>query len=725
MPFLSHKTFDHIFHFINRVGQNSQNGSHIFRGILLLKNNLPVLNHQDYSDIPVSSIKQPPNKIKRFLYGFGKGLTFVGFILFAIIGQFNFFHYPAGENQGLIFYGLACLCFTLFVFLTQATFRLPQSQYNIQKRENSEAFCTGIKDAITTLPKPQKIILLSAILFSLLTLLFTIYKPIQQQHWDVFILWLCSWVCYLLAFIPKSVFKIKTYWQKYHTDILLISILTFLGGVLRFYKLGLLPGFIDGDEGRFGLIILDILHGQQSNMFITTFGNSTMYFFFLAGVMKLFGVSVSTLRIGSAIGGTLTIPFLYLFAKSIANRRVAVISSIVLLASNFHLYFSRIMSVTSIQDGLVATASLYFLYTGLKNKSQTRMLLSGLLLGLGIYVYMGARLIILLIPIYLLFLFLIQKNIIIENRINLLHFFTILIIVCLPMVYWAITNPDAFNIRANQIGVFQSGWLAQESQKTNQPQWQLFLELFKQAFLTTIYYPSSGFHNSTWPMLDPFCSIFFVAGLLYSLLHTRDKRYLLLNGWFWSGILVGGAMVILPIFNTYRILIVFPVMCIFCAIGLERWLFLMAGNSRFYKSIQLLSVGLFLIIVSVFNVQHYFYNYLPYCRYENTNTHMASYIGSYVGKQDKDVVPYLLTYPYLEIGTHASMEFLGYGSEFHQYKEPLTAPPDDLDPSKRYVFFFIPDRIDELHWIQQQLPGGTMDTISDCNTKLLDIYNWP
>ena len=726
--------FNWITAFINkqktriRSHSNIKFNFHKFKNALpFFPKNFPKLDYHDYDDVNGNRREQAYKSENKAIYKYYSWLLGTGFIICGIIGQLNFTNLLYGQKKGIIYYAIACI-FLIMLILHKQTIRKQQQHTEVKEVNNNLSIHSSNKlnASIAYFTWKRGILLLAAIVFTFLTLLITIKRPFEDQHWDIFIFWVLSWSFFLMAFIQKFRFNVKNFLQDHRIDIIVILSLSIVGGILRFYKLGMLPVIVDGDEGAFGLIILDILFGRLKDMFITVRGSSTMYFFFIAGLMKIFGTSVTTLRIGSAIGGTLTIPFFYLLSKSLTNRKVAIISTIILTVSAFHIHFSRIMSVTGIQDGFFATASLYFFYTGLIKKSTIRTVLSGFLLGIAIYVYMGARLIILLIPIYLLILFFIQPKIVKENKYRLILFLLILIIVLTPMIYWSISRPSEFYARVYQVGVFQSGWIDRESQKLNQPQWIIFLQLFKQAFLTTIYYPSTAFHFSRLPMIDPFCSVTFIAGLIYSLVFTKDKRYLLLNGWFWSGILVGGAMVIVPSYCSYRILIIFPVVCLFCGIGLERLTYYIFNNFKFFKTIQMIIISTFLIIISIFNIRYYFFQYeKDLCNYDDVNTHLAYYIGSYNGKLDKAVMPYLLTYPVLEVGSHPSLEFLSQGNSFQQYKEPLSiVPPDNLDQSKKYAFYFIPARENELYWIENILPGGHKDTVYECNEAILQIYTW-
>ncbi|MBI9049055.1 MAG: glycosyltransferase family 39 protein [Anaerolineaceae bacterium] len=649
------------------------------------------------------------------------GILLAAFLVSAVYGQYQFSIYSNSEKQGLLYYGIACLILILLIFRLQiqspsvASHKIPL----IKKRSTQFDLITLITQ------NPRRSILFGvAIILSIISLLLLINRPSDHTHWDIFIIWVLSIISYAGSLLSVHQINTRSWMQNNRYDIIAILLLTLFAAILRFSQLGSMPNVISGDEGRFGTIIMDIMDGQIRNMFITIFGNSTMYFFFLAGMMKIFGISFKILRIGSAIGGTLTIPFLYLFAKQLFNRRTAWISTLLLVVSNFHVHFSRIMSVTSIQDAFFATLSLYFFYTGLKKHSRNRMLLAGLSLGLALYVYMGARLIILLIPIFLLFLCLFKSQLVKSNFINLCIFIGALLISALPMIYWAISNPITFNARAYQMGVFQSGWLITESAKTGFSQLRLFLILFKQAFLTTIYYPSYGFHNSNLPMLDKFSSPFFIAGLIYSLLHTRDDRYLLLNGWFWSGILVGGALVILPSFNAYRILIIFPVICLFCGIGVDKLLEILSSMLKQKTPIPVMISTLIVIAFTFSNIHAYFITYGPTCQYGSINTRLASQVAAYVADLDPVYTPVLLTAPRLKAHTHLTMDFVTPGIEYLEFIDPIKTMPDELNARTAYVFFFIPSRSNELDILQKAFPNGEHDQITDCGKPVLSVYFW-
>ena len=274
----------------------------------------------------------------------------------------------------------------------------------------------------------------------------------------------------------------------------------------------------------------------------------------------------------------------------------------------------------------------------------------------------------------------------------------------------------------NQIGVFQSGWLDQEAIKLNQTKSHILLNLFAQAILTVNYYPAIAFYNSTLPMLDILTGAMFVLGLVYSLVRTCDRRYLLLNGWFWSGIVVGGALVILPATSAYRILVIFPAVCMFVGLGWDRLVKLGARATAFPRLAAASLTAVFIIAFSILNVRAYFVDYGPSCSYEDWGTRFASYMGQALGEAGPSNKAYLLGYPRIWYGIHPSVDYLSGKTPITDIKQPLTGPMAFASQDGRAIFFFTPDREHELDWVKQSMPGGEVRRIYDCGSLILTIY---
>jgi 4-amino-4-deoxy-L-arabinose transferase-like glycosyltransferase len=552
------------------------------------------------------------------------------------------------------------------------------------------------------------------------------------SYWSIFAVWVVGILCFVLAFVHRPKLDLRDWWRRYRAEALAVGALTAVALVLRLVALGKVPNIVSGDEGRIGLLGLSVLKGELTNMMATTFGHSTLYLFIIAGFMRLAGIGPLGLRLTSALGGGLTVLSLYILARYLFNVRVAVVAAALLTVVHIHLHFSRIIVAGGIQDALFATVAFYFLISGLEKRSTTRLLLSALVIGLHVYIYMGARLIIMFVPVYFLVVLVTNPKLIRDNVRNLVIMAVVLLIVIAPMIVWFTAHPADFMARANQVGVFQSGWLANETQNLGQSKQHILGNLLAQAFLTVNYYPATGFYNSPLPMLDFLSGAMFMLGMGYSLYRvlrpggppdvpTRE-RHLLLQGWFWSGVVVGGALVVLPAIAAYRILIVVPAVCIFVGLGLDRLLEFGISDTSLGRLLKNLLTVAFIIIVSLFNLRAYFVDYGPSCLYEDWGTRFASYMGEALGKAGLEYKAYLLGYPRIWYGIHPSVDYLSGGNPITDIKDPLSGPPTFVEPGSKAIFFFTPEREGEMAAVMAYLPGGTVRHIYDCDVLMMTIY---
>jgi hypothetical protein len=290
------------------------------------------------------------------------------------------------------------------------------------------------------------------------------------------------------------------------------------------------------------------------------------------------------------------------------------------------------------------------------------------------------------------------------------------------MALWAIEHTPDFMARINQLGIIQSGWLENEAAITGRSQFNIFLQLFLDSFLTVNYLPSHAFHFSQLPMLDFVTGGVFILGLAYSLFRVKDPRYLLLNGWFWSAVLLGGALVVSAGRSAYRILVLFPAVCLFVAIAWDKLIHLGTRTLSSNWIRNALPTALFIGLLSFFNLKAYFVDYAPTCAYEGENTRLASYIGAYMGELGPTYTHYLMTAPRIDYGTYRSMKYLSGNLTANEIRETITSPLDSIVSNQKYAFYLIPQREDELTYLQRGLPSGKIDRIDECGKTILIVY---
>lgn len=86
-----------------------------------------------------------------------------------------------------------------------------------------------------------------------------------------------------------------------------------------------------------------------------------LYYLLLHFFMKLEGSSEWFLRIPSVIFGLLTIIVVYKFTTELFNRKVAMVASLMLATSQFHIYYSQELRMYSLV-GLLATSAMWCFY---------------------------------------------------------------------------------------------------------------------------------------------------------------------------------------------------------------------------------------------------------------------------------------------------------------------------------------------------------------------------
>ncbi len=123
---------------------------------------------------------------------------------------------------------------------------------------------------------------------------------------------------------------------------------------------------------------------------------------------------------------------------------------------------------------------------------------------------------------FLLLLWIFNRQIVRDNWRGIIALVVTFLLVAVPMLVWSFASPNAFNARANQLGIFQNGWLVAESVRQDLPVWTILWQQFSTAFLTFNFFHPDWFYQAAAPALGPVTGVLFIVGLLTSLFHPRD-----------------------------------------------------------------------------------------------------------------------------------------------------------------------------------------------------------
>ncbi len=173
---------------------------------------------------------------------------------------------------------------------------------------------------------------------------------------------------------------------------LLIGILA-LGLYLRLSDLGTIPFTLGGDEAAQGLETLRVLQGEIRDPFATGWrGVPAINFYFSSLFVKAMGPTVAALRLPWALVGAATILAAYVLVRTLIDPPTALLTAALLATYHYHIHFSRLGS-NQIADPLLASLALVFLFRALKARRQIDWALVGIISGLALYFYIGARLV--------------------------------------------------------------------------------------------------------------------------------------------------------------------------------------------------------------------------------------------------------------------------------------------------------------------------------------------
>ncbi len=219
----------------------------------------------------------------------------------------------------------------------------------------------------------------------------------------------------------------------------------------RFVQLAQVPGEMFSDHAEKLMDVSDVLRGQYSIFFPRNTGREAVQMYLTAAVSQVFGTGLSflSLKIGTALAGLFTLPYIYLLGKEVGNKRVA-LAAVALAAVA---YWPNVIARVALRFALYplfTAPTLYYLIRGLKRSRWNDFLLAGIALGLGLHGYSPMR----IVPVVIVIIFGVylvhtqskgQRK---EAMMGLLALAFVSFLVFLPLFRYMLSDPDMFGYRA-------------------------------------------------------------------------------------------------------------------------------------------------------------------------------------------------------------------------------------------------------------------------------------
>ncbi|MBT7191267.1 MAG: hypothetical protein HN916_13865 [Anaerolineae bacterium] len=219
----------------------------------------------------------------------------------------------------------------------------------------------------------------------------------------------------------------------------------------RLYQTGTVPSEPFSDHAEKILDVYEVTQGELRVFFPRNTGREAIQMYWTLLVAKVFGTGLSffSLKLGTAFLGLLTLPYVYLLGKEVANKRVGLIALFLMGISYWHNVISRVGLRFPLYPLFVAP-TLFYLLRGIRRQSRNDFILAGLFLGLGAHGYSPFRImpfvIIAAVAIYLIHKQ--SRGVRQQIIIHLVFLALISIIIFLPLGSYALENPERFSYRA-------------------------------------------------------------------------------------------------------------------------------------------------------------------------------------------------------------------------------------------------------------------------------------
>ena len=440
-------------------------------------------------------------------------------LLFALIGQNTFEPPPTTSPIGVAFYlaGFALLGWAIY-----------RGEWNL----------AALK------PTSEGADLLSyrriALLFSI-PLAFAAFALFRDNLFTAtnVILWVLAVISFIFAFWvndPNRRSSGLAGFFRFNSWTLLLISATALVFFFRFYQPASVPPEPFSDHAEKIFDVYDVSIGQTHIFFPRNTGREALQMYLTAGIIRLFdtGYTHLSLKLGTVLAGLCTLPYLYLLGKELGNRWVGLFAALFAGMAYWPNVIARVGLRFPLYPLFVAPV-LYYLIRGLRTSNRNDFILAGLALGIGLHGYTPIRILplVILVAVGLYMLHVPARRggedeahhsrrlAWMRTLSHLLVLVVVALMVFLPLLRYAMENPEMFGFRAfSRLGTVE--------RPLPGPALVIFLKNLWNALI--MYAWSNGniwVHSVTGrPALDVVsAALYYLGGLLLIVRYLRQRRW--------------------------------------------------------------------------------------------------------------------------------------------------------------------------------------------------------
>ncbi len=497
-------------------------------------------------------------------------------------------------------------------------------------------------------------------------------------------------------------------------EALLVIALFLIAFLLRVWAIETLPATLSGDEGSAGLTSALFARGETDNVLTVGWFSFPSLYFAIQGLgISLLDQTVAGLRITSALAGALTVMAVYWLGRTFFDRLTAVFAAILLTTFHYHIHFSRI-GLNNIWDGLFGALVVAGLWYGWKYERRSGYLICGLALGIGLYFYVSIRVFPVLLLIFAFFALISNREKFKRAFPNFFLAALVAFVIVIPLVFFFVRHPAEFNAPLQRVTIFD-GWLDAMVIREQQPALKIVWDQIVNTALGFTHLPLRHWYNPGVPLLLPGSAALFLLGFLWAVTNL-NLRYLLLLLPLLSMVILGGLSQDAP--ASQRYVIVVPFVAVFVGLPLARVTQWLQDAWPRFKWLVLGGAAVILLWLSATDIQYYFFEVYDEYVLGGYNTQVATDIAHYLADQEPAPQVYFFGFPRMGYFSLSTIPYIAADVQAEDVLAPLTDLPrwELIGPTE---FVFLPERVEERQFVQQQYPGGVYSEFRDKDHDLL------
>jgi hypothetical protein len=479
----------------------------------------------------------------------------------------------------------------------------------------------------------------------------------------------------------------------------------------RFYRLEQVPKEMFSDQAEKLYDVMDVLLGKTPVYFERNTGREALQFYLTALIAIIFNTKISfiSLKIGTALAGLLTLPYIYLLGKQVGGQTVGLLAFVLAGIA----YWPNVISRVGLRFPfypLFAAPTLFYLIRGLRFRRRNDFIWSGIALGIGLHGYSPIRFlpvaIVAVVGVYLLHRH--SRGNRIQTVWALIALAAVALALFIPLLRYAIENPDMFGFRMlTRMGTIERPYPG--------PVGLIFLNNLWKSLVMFFYDNGNVWVNSIpgRPALDTITAVLFFTGCaLIFLRYIRRRHWLDLIMLLLVPLLMMTSILSLafpdenPSLNRSGAAII-PVFVI-TAFGLDAIIrtFLSRAATRGAKTSIVVLAAALLLISMASNYQLVFVKYSQQYDLGAWNTsEIGEVIRDFAGAQGSLDTAYVIPYPHW-VDTRLVGINAGYpGKDYALWADQLETT---LAESRAKLFIFHPADGETANKLEMVYPSGVL-----------------